>query len=153
MKPAAIAAQLVDIKNDPQHKGSIRVTIHVPVEQGSQLTAAFGWPTMTTPVPVALARLNIEAPRELSPTTKPTTTGSGRLVQQAGIACKDARFWAFLNSRLDEYQKRIISSDEARGVVHRYCGIGSRKEIFPGTPAAERWDKLYGEYVAWLEAA
>jgi hypothetical protein len=60
-KIAAIQAQVVDIQNDSRHKGYVKVTLHVPAELGAKLTDALGWPTYTTPVPVALARLTESA--------------------------------------------------------------------------------------------
>lgn len=56
-KPAAISAQLVDMRNVGTHK-CLKLTLHVPEEQALDAIAAFGWPTGAAPVPVAIARLN-----------------------------------------------------------------------------------------------
>jgi hypothetical protein len=63
-KPAAIMGSLVNLKNVSTHK-SLALTIHVPAEAAQQVLAAFGWPTMVDPVPVAIARLEGEAPHEV----------------------------------------------------------------------------------------
>lgn len=57
MTAAAIAAQLVDMRNVGTHK-VLKLTIHVPEEQALEAIAAFGWPTGVSPVPIAIARLN-----------------------------------------------------------------------------------------------
>jgi len=56
MTAAAIAAQLVDMRNVGTHK-VMKLTIHVPEEQALAAIAAFGWPTGVNPVPIAIARL------------------------------------------------------------------------------------------------
>ena len=63
---AAISAQLVDVRNVGQHK-CVKLTLHVPAEQAGMVMAAFGWPTQVDPVPVAIARLNPEAAKEVMP--------------------------------------------------------------------------------------
>lgn len=61
-KPAAIAAQLVDVRNVSTHK-CIRMIVEVPAEQAMAVIAAFGWPTGVDPVPVAIARLDLSNAR------------------------------------------------------------------------------------------
>jgi hypothetical protein len=56
---AIIAGSLVDAKNVNTHK-VMRLIIDVPAENALKVIAAFGWPTMVDPVPVAVARLNID---------------------------------------------------------------------------------------------
>jgi len=71
MTAAAIAAQLVDMRNVGTHK-VMKLTIHVPEEQALAAIAAFGWPTGVNPVPIAIARLNpgADAKQTLAPSTK-----------------------------------------------------------------------------------
>jgi hypothetical protein len=62
----AITGQLVDIHNVATHKCA-RLTVHVPAEQAASIVAAFGWPTMVDPVPIAIARLTNPPAAETSP--------------------------------------------------------------------------------------
>jgi len=101
----AISAQVVDIQNDRQHKGYVKVTLHVPAELGAKLTDALGWPTYTTPVPVALARLNESAiPADAapaippSPSNAPAGAATNRLTKRAGILANDPLFHRYLNA-------------------------------------------------------
>src|ERR1700722_4213562 len=103
-KPAAIAAQVVDIQNDRQHKGFVKVTLHVPAELGAQLTESLGWPTYTTPVPVAIARLkqqqeetNNIATEKPAPTQPPARAPKNRLTTRAAILSKDPLFKQWLH--------------------------------------------------------
>ena len=162
---AAIAAQAVDIQNDRQHKGFIKVTLHVPAEIGAQLTDTLGWPTYTQPVPVALARLNPnaiksgDAPgREVERNTdRPSTSRSHkpvapdkRLAQRAGILCAEPLFRKWLG----EISKMAnVTEDEAAVYVREKCGVKSRSEIIPGTEAGLLFDELIdAPYAVWRHA-
>lgn len=72
MTAAAIAAQLVDMRNVGTHK-VLKLTIHIPEEQALAAIAAFGWPTGVDPVPIAIARMKTE--KEVMPpeSTKQST--------------------------------------------------------------------------------
>lgn len=171
-QPAAISAQLVDVRNVGQHK-AIKLTLHVPAEQAESVMAAFGWPTMVEPVPVALARLDMNkvsgaiapekdgegagqstlaacdvstpsASRRGEPSKKSWNEMSG--AQQAGILCGDPEFWKFLR------EKRNYICDNADDVAHAVrslCGVSSRTEILPGTHAERHWRGLVSDYRAW----
>lgn len=62
-EPAAIAAQIVDIRNLGTQK-VVKITVHAPQEEALAVIDAFGWPTAVDPVPVAIARLDLNAARE-----------------------------------------------------------------------------------------
>lgn len=172
---AAIAAQVVDIQNDRQHKGYIKVTLHVPAECGQQLTAAMGWPTYTTPVPVAIARLNPETERKVMPTEttqpqqirrteNPPASGPDiqararkpvdsdkRLAQLAAIRCGEPMFWRYLNERGPLGIGAIIDKDTAAAAVRFICQVESRSEIKPNTEAGLRWELLESAFVCWRD--
>jgi hypothetical protein len=159
-KAAAITAQVVDICNDRQHKGSIKITLHVPVEVGARLTEILGWPTHTTPVPVALARLNesavvADAPAvNLSPSHAPAAgVATNRLTKRAGILGNDPLFHKYLVEMwLDPFC--TVSDDpkeRAAMFIRLKCKVESRKDILPGTEAATRFDLLESAYVGWRE--
>lgn len=153
---AAIDAQCVDIQNDRQHKGSIKITLHLPVERGQELTKIMGtWPTYADPVPVALARLNLvpqPAKEEMAPAPEPNpSVRDNRYAKRAGILCNDRRFQGFLIDRYaagykidDPVERREWAADKVREL----CEVDSRADIQPNTPAANRFDILESAYLA-----
>jgi len=162
---AAISAQIVDIRNDDRHKGFIKVTIHVPAELGQSLDV-FGWPTYTTPVPVALARLRTDVAATTSgiaaPVSDPDPPARARPKQDrlfiwAVKACGDVRFWTFL--RLTDphgwmsFAEDVEPAVRAASLLRKGCNVTSRKEIRVGTPAGDLWEKWHSAYTAWVMLA
>lgn len=167
MSAAAIAAQLVDVRN-VGHNKCIRLTLHVPAEQAPLVMNAFGWPTLVDPVPVALARLDptkIESEVVQSETTKPgqldTSPASGpdiparavnRLAQRAGILCNDSLFHRYLERRLSDGVKGpTVNTEFAAGYVREFCKVESRADIKPNTEAATRLDLLESAFICWRD--
>lgn len=176
-KPAAIAGSLVNMRNVGTHK-SVALTIHVQEEAAEAIIKAFGWATMTNPVPVAIARLN--GSPEPEPKEGPTLTFTGRYlegvdgrdepepvpreevirraralkggpqtaVKQAGIVCKEPEFWSFLNPL---HFNTEVNEKIAAQFVRAYCGVKSRADITPGSEAEHKWNKLFLEYGAWRQ--
>lgn len=159
---AAIEAQLVDLRNIGTHK-VLRMTLHVPQERALAAIEAFGWPTEVAPVPVVVARM-AEAERERSaqrqpeqlqpepqtaepPSSSPQANDEKKLTREAAILCRAPRFWAFLR---ETYKRPVGSEEEAADIVRRICGIDSRSEIKPGSPAALKWVDLRARYHAFL---
>jgi hypothetical protein len=170
MTAAAIAAQLVDIRNVGTHK-SLKLTIHVPEEQALAAIAAFGWPTGVNPVPIAIARLEVMPPAKLpeqqctteTPPRQEAKPSDGaktktafrdmRLPNQAGIMCDTPAFQKFIAERNGWPG---VPPERATGrtadYVRRVCNVASRADIRPRTPSGDRWLKLFDEYKAWLHA-
>jgi hypothetical protein len=73
-----------------------------------------------------------------------------RLTRIAAILCADPVFQSFLfeHDMIDER-----SEEKARLAVHFICHIKSRRDIIPGTPAGDEWEKLYSKFMAWKIAA
>ena len=157
-RPAAIVAQVVDCQNDRQHKGFIKITVHVPVEDGRDIMAALGWPTYTTPTPVAIAVLDINnlkgasdveiAETSPSPSQTPPAGGINKRTQLAGIMSKDPMFKRYI---MDVTTGGPSVFDPAE-FIRSHCGVKSRKDILPDTPAAFRFDALYDQYRLWRDA-
>lgn len=157
--PAAITAQLVDVRNVAAHK-SVRLELHVPAEQAGLVMAAFGWPTMADPVPVALARLHSpaepiakpEAPKERRPFSELPYS------QQAAIRCREPDFHSFCADRHQLFWPASIERgastwNAAADVVRNACDVLSRTDIVKGTPAGDKWEALEAEYWAWQRGA
>lgn len=149
-KLAAIEGQLVDAKNIAVHK-TLRLSIDVPVERAQDVLAAFGWPTMASPVPVALARILPESERKKEPQPDKPKRNWNELsrAQQAGIACNEKGFWTFLGERHATY---VNGADDAADIVRKLCDVGSRSQIDGNEKAVARWDRLHSEYHLWLRA-
>jgi hypothetical protein len=157
--PAVISAQVVDIQNDRAHKGSIKITLHVPAEAGAHLTDVLGWPTYTNPVPVALARL-VEQKEiaQQSPPSSPTPTKAGtripvaadkRLAVRAALLCKEELFHRYL----EEISGTAPFSEEAAAAyVRLYCNVESRSKITPNTPSGFKFDAILNDYILWRDA-
>ena len=154
-RPAAIVAQVVDVQNDRQHKGFIKITAHVPVEDGPDLTAALGWPTYTQPTPVAIAVLDVnnlkggpdKEKAETSPSPLQTPPAGGtpnKRTQLAGMMCKDPLFQKYADLKFGFSDPAVF--------IRRECGVKSRKDILPSTRAAELFDDLYDQYRIWRDA-
>ena len=159
-RPAAIVAQVIDCQNDRQHKGFIKITAHVPSEDGPEVMAALGWPTPTTPTPVAIAVLDTQVLRQQlkevhnteiaessspSPLQGPPAGGTNKRTQLAGMLCKDPLFQKYIDY-LGTY------ADEPVEFIYARCEVKSRKEILPGTHAADLFDELYDRYRLWRDA-
>lgn len=150
--PAAITAQLVDVRNVAAHK-SVRLELHVPAEQAGLVMAAFGWPTMADPVPVALARLD---PTHTTPEPGKTTSDTGPVTrrfselpysQQAALRCAEPGYEHFLWDTHCLGQAPCPA--EVVALVRHECGVQSRSDIIKGTPAGDKWEALEAEYYAW----
>lgn len=149
MKPAAIAANLVNMRNVATH-GSVALTLHVPQEHAQIVLAAFGWPTMAAPVPVAIARLEERtgaaepvAESDKPPVHQPRGRHWSDLApaQQTGVIRNEPAFWEFTNA---------VGAQGARDYIRAFCGVGSCGDILPGSEAAARWAQLQVRYGNFL---
>lgn len=151
MKPAAIMASLVDVRNIAAHK-CVRLEIHVPAEQAGIVLEAFGWPTMVNPVEVGIARLSpskaasghsvdvVEPPAKLR-----RTFSELPMSQQSALRCDDLQFRNFL--RVHNFIAG--NSDEAAEAVRNLIGVASRADILPETPAGRGWVELERKFAEW----
>ena len=164
MKPIAITGQLVDVRNIAAHK-SARLLIDVPAEQAASIIAAFGWPTMVSPVPVAVARLanpsasfdpskvdgqEGERTRDLPPPLQPEVPKARRHwddlspAQQCGIRCADPIFRKFLE---ENYGQEFNNEGSAAMFMRDYFRIESRSEL-----TAKHWGAFDKTFQAWKVA-
>jgi hypothetical protein len=149
-KLAAIDGQLVSIKNVSTHK-SVCLTLHVPEEYALKVIEVFGWPTMAAPVPVAIAKLDLNAK------SKPVENAADKkkwsevpIVQKAGILCSEGAFRRFLN---EEYRCAAQEMEDVAAALRDLCNVSSRKELATNPEAAERFYNLESRYRAWMVAA
>ena len=146
---AAIAANLVDVKNIATHK-CVLLSIHVPQEQAHLVLKAFGWPTMANPVPVAIAALDLSAASQKpaqAPAKPKQKWDEMPYAQQCGIRCAEPDFWRFVANAA---ALNIRTPDECAAAVRGMCRVTSRSEIKYGTDAGMRWSHIENNYQNWL---
>ena len=122
--------------------GVARLTLTPMDEQGN-----FETPAATVPVRRAVEEQFREAPTEAAPRPRKSFAELSP-AQQAGIACNEPRFWAFLREKM--CRGEVIDTTSASIAVRALCGVSSRTQIKPGNAAADLWGDLYGSYQAWL---
>jgi hypothetical protein len=76
-----------------------------------------------------------------------------RMTQRAAILCKDPVFQTWLRETNTSW-RIMMGTDEEKAalLVQVYCGVKSRKEIIPGSAAAELWDQMVSKFYAWRDA-
>lgn len=160
----------------------VQVVLELPIEQADQAYQALGgMPNPAQSAWVAVARLkperqvvpnrnndssserdNAQPASEPEPPVrarKPVASEK-RLAQQAGIMCSDKMFQRFLavhemlgKHRAEGYDVPEYMEEVSARAVRLICGVKSRSEIVPGTPAAAEWDRLLSKFTAWKLAA
>ena len=148
---AAISAQLVDMRNVGSQK-SLRLTLHVPEELALKAIEAFGWPTGANPVPVALARLTMEAAAQKPPPPIPDhdKEGARRLYARIGTLCKDPKFWEYVAEHTG-----VVSINGEKGAaeyVRDFCQVVSRRDIVAGSIAEELFLHHEDDFEIWRMA-
>jgi len=75
-------------------------------------------------------------------------------VKQACMRCADPRFHKFLEETNSAWKlmKEGTPAERAAELVRAIVGVKSRKDIVPGSEAAEHWHDLEGRFQAWLRA-
>jgi hypothetical protein len=74
------------------------------------------------------------------------------LSSRVAMTCGERSFASFLRASDPEGYgavERSVCADPVVQYVRDLCGVNSRSEIKPGTPAAERWDSLRADYEHW----
>ena len=144
--PAAVMGDYTDLVFRKTRKVAV-ISIEIPIEQSAAFVAAFGTPSQSTGVPVAIARID---PNAASEAPKPVAEPSERErrkwdqlrpAQQAAMRCREKAFQKFVETDNDE---------DAAYTVRDFCGVKSRSDILEGTAAARKWADLDREYQAWL---
>ena len=120
-------------------RSTVQFVFEVPVEGGAAdraLAALGGFPEAGRETWVAIARLDPKA--ATSDPDKPKFS----LTQQAGIACNDLRFAAFLHDKGFPNDGRSGIAE----IVRYICKVKSRSEFDTDPAAGERWRLLYAEF-------
>jgi hypothetical protein len=75
------------------------------------------------------------------------------LAQRAGMLCDTVTFQRYLydNHMLETHDfGEAIAVKHAAIAVRLICGVKSRSEIIPNTPAGQAFEELHAKYTVWL---
>lgn len=159
--PAAFKATYSDWRLIKGRK-VVQVVLELPLEAaGEAYDALGGMPRPDREVWCAVARLQ-EGGAHPSISHQPTKTQSSQPASpplgarapsphatRIAILCGKEKFWKFLEQKLPHYNSVIECNESAADSVRHYCGVKSRADILPGTPAENRWLLLLSSYQAW----
>jgi hypothetical protein len=149
MDKAAFEGGLVGIKN-VGYDASVHLTIALPQELGAAIIAAFGWPTVKNPIPVAIARIDEGAAQKGPKEREHRRFNALSPAEQAGIVCKDAEFAEFLRTTIPYKGVAVFREDWLpEDLVRDCCGVQSRADIKEGTEAHRQWRIILERYRRW----
>jgi hypothetical protein len=162
-EPAAFRACYSDWKLIRTRK-CVQLVFEVPLEESNKAYEALGgMPNPGEESWVAIARLNPEAAKEVMPDRRPpehnnTSPASepdkvqaraprNKLAQLAGMLSKDPLFPRYLAATEFYY-----GTDDPTIAIRGFCSVDSRSQIIVGTPAGDRFLKLYDDFICWRDA-
>lgn len=149
-RPAAIQAEFVDTKRI-KTRSVLQLIFECPIELEPHIMATLGWPKPETSLPVAVARLTIEAMRatmadDVGTPEKPATKRHFRDLKraaQAAMKCQDDDFCSWL---FTGYADKFPSANLPDALLKRALGITSKAELDSNEDAGRRWDALLTEF-------
>jgi hypothetical protein len=144
---AAFQATFVDqrpVKGRKQHQ----FIFEVPAEAANRaLEILGGLPNPMDSVWVAVARLEPQKAQSPEPGETPARVRL-TLAQRAGMLCGDVAFQRYL---LDHGMVAELTVEQAATAMRLICGVKSRSEILPDTPAGQAFEELHAKYTIWLK--
>ena len=127
----------------------VQLIVEIPIEQASQVVAAFGFPQPGSEIDVVVARLWPEKIKA-SPDKPKRPFHELPLSQQAGIRCQDQSFQLFLEG---EGYTSTAHPNNAADYVRGECGIDSRAQLDDEERPRGIWLRLNAEYETWAGLA
>jgi len=82
------------------------------------------------------------------PMNKEIEYAGDRIVQAAGVTCKDPEFWQYL---FDDLRIMEQSEKDATNWLRDYLGIQSRTELRTNTVARDQFNLLHKEFLQWKQ--
>jgi hypothetical protein len=92
-------------------------------------------------------KLKLENQDTEKPEQETTLRRQLKMSSRIALVCKEQLFHRFVEAQPGV--AKPVGELQAAGYVRRYCDVGSRSEIKPGTDAAELAEQLLNEYAAW----
>lgn len=147
--PAAIKGDLTTMKHVPTRK-VYQLIVEIPAEAAAAAFAALGTPGSVEQIPVALARLNLEAAKAEGPKERRPFTDRP-YSQQAAIRCGFFEFQDFLVEAHGASRESMLTGgrDYAADIVRKICGVKSRSDLDDSKSAGDLWAGLEAEFYAW----
>jgi hypothetical protein len=155
---AAIQATYSDLKVIRGRK-VCQIVMEIPLEASEAFVAAFGMPNPAKETWVALALLDkkavqhkddgVQAPKNVRRAFHELT-----LAEQSAIKCGDRVFQRFLFEkhmmRDEDFEAGGQTAiDAAATAVRVACGVNSRSDILPNTPAGDKWRDVLRDFEGW----
>ncbi len=139
----------------------VQVVFEVPMEAANEAYQALGgMPNPAAEVWCAIARLvqpagkgvGVETTNRAQPALGdvPARAPRNKLAQLAGMLSKTPLFHRYLE--ITNWEGFRIEEEAAAQYIRNYCGVGSRADIIPNTPAEDKFLKLYNDFVFWRDA-
>lgn len=135
--------------------GTLRLSVDIEPKHAQDAFKLFGSPD----VPMALARLTIEASKERAQVeTIEDKPKGGFLSQWLAMRCNEPEFWEFVESVMKPYSSDpdfyISNSNECDKAVKALLLIESKVELDNNQSAADAFHKLIRQpYAKWLAGA
>ena len=146
--PAAIQGDYVDLRFIKSRK-VCQVVIEIPIEAGEKFVSAFGTPNPSTGVPVALARIDLNAKAAPEPEKTKRKWDELSIAQQAGIMCNEKGFQRYISEAINK-RPEDVDTDAAATYVRTLCGVNSRAHIEGNEAAMKKFHALRISYDNWL---
>lgn len=138
--PAAFQGTYSDFKLVRTRK-VIQVVIEVPIEHANVVLMALnGMPRPDEEKWVAVALLD----PEMAPKNEAST--DHWMSRKAALLCKQMSFQTFIS----DVGPIVSNEEEAAGWLRELCGVASRSELIPGTPAGDSFERIVAEYENWM---
>jgi hypothetical protein len=153
--PAIISGDLTTFKHVPTRK-VYQLIVEIPAEAASAAFATLGMPGTVSQIPVAVARLNIEATAKAEPTKERRSFTELPYAQQAAMRCQEREFQLYVADFLAPSAWQSLSkrsegrtpADVAAQLVRDWCRVTSRSDIIKGTQAGDNWEHIEGDFYA-----
>ena len=133
--------------------GTLRLTVDISPIHAQDAFKLFGSPD----VPMALARLTIEASKERAQAEMVDDKPKGGFLSQwLAVRCGETDFWEFLNANnmIGKYQTTITSFGGADTAVKEVLNINSKSELDHDKEAEARFHELIRiPYAKWIAGA
>lgn len=122
-----------------------QLVFEVPLEAAdASLATLGGLPRIDAERWFAIARIDPSTPDAFDKPKDRKPFSSLPLSQQAALKCNDEAFATFVQERYGKFD--VVE------FVRSTCGVDSRSEIKPGTPAGSAWIELLAEFDIWMRA-
>lgn len=76
-----------------------------------------------------------------------------KLIQSAGILCRDRAFWRFLEEKYASWSDPVASEDQAAEVLKSVIAVDSRVDLRHNAEARRRFESLRSQFKYWKQSS